>query len=216
MLPISSAKAQIQRRSIGGLGCYRSVPPSLKAPKEKDGGSRRLPTFRHCPLSLADERRKPPSFPPGALQADDGFLEVTVCAREEAMKLTEADVIWTPSNAEAPNCGAVRVERHKSGWQRTRGDLWMPAGALGECGQIDTKRSRERQLLAMFILFNTLVVRDGIDARRAHQAFLGIDEYRMAISPLINTGAWWGGGDDEKTQSDPKSSAGGARKSTYF
>ena len=35
----------------------------------------------------------------------------------------------------------------------------------------------------MFILFNTLVVRDGINPKAAHAAFLEIDEYRMAISP---------------------------------
>ena len=34
----------------------------------------------------------------------------------------------------------------------------------------------------MFILFNTLVVRDRIDPMAAHAAFLEIDEYRMAIS----------------------------------
>ena len=35
----------------------------------------------------------------------------------------------------------------------------------------------------MFILFNALVVRDRIDPKAAHAAFLEIDEYRMAISP---------------------------------
>jgi hypothetical protein len=37
----------------------------------------------------------------------------------------------------------------------------------------------------MFILFNTPVVRDGINPKAAHAAFLEIDEYRMAISPEI-------------------------------
>jgi hypothetical protein len=37
----------------------------------------------------------------------------------------------------------------------------------------------------MFILFNTVTVRDGIDVKKAHKAFLQIDEYRAAISPDI-------------------------------
>ena len=41
------------------------------------------------------------------------------------------------------------------------------------------------RLLGMFILFNTLVFRDGINPKAAHAAFLEIDEYRMAISPEI-------------------------------
>ena len=35
----------------------------------------------------------------------------------------------------------------------------------------------------MFILFNTVTARDGIDVQKARKAFLEIDEYRRAISP---------------------------------
>jgi hypothetical protein len=35
----------------------------------------------------------------------------------------------------------------------------------------------------MFILFNTVTARDGIDVQKACKAFLEIDEYRRAISP---------------------------------
>jgi hypothetical protein len=45
----------------------------------------------------------------------------------------------------------------------------------------DPNRETDR-LLGMFILFNVLVVRDRIDPKAAHAAFLEIDEYRMAIS----------------------------------
>jgi hypothetical protein len=31
---------------------------------------------------------------------------------------------------DAPNSGSVRVEKHRSGWQRTKGDRWMPAKSL--------------------------------------------------------------------------------------
>jgi hypothetical protein len=109
------------------------------------------------------------------------------------MKMKDADVIWTPMFAASvlkeypglasPNAGDVRVERHLSGWQRTDGDRWMGATGLGEMGEVPTKDDPIKQLLAIFILFNTLVVRDGIDPLRAHAAFLAIDEYRRTISP---------------------------------
>jgi len=109
------------------------------------------------------------------------------------MKMKDADVIWTPVFAPsvlkeyrglaAPGAGCVRVEHHHSGWQRTPGDRWMGATCLGEMGEVPTKDDPIKQLLAMFMLFNTLVVRDGINPLRAHEAFLAIDEYRRTISP---------------------------------
>jgi hypothetical protein len=105
------------------------------------------------------------------------------------MKMSEADLIWTPAKpytADCPNPGAIRVERHGSGWERTSGDRWMPIHrslVLGVFQQFETKDDRTRQLLSMFVLFNTVVVRDGIDPAAAHQAFLEIDEYRQHISP---------------------------------
>ena len=45
-------------------------------------------------------------------------------------------------------------------------------------------RMTEAQRAAMlFITFNTIVVRDGVDVQAAHRAFLAIDEYRALISP---------------------------------
>jgi hypothetical protein len=52
---------------------------------------------------------------------------------------------------------------------------WMPA-AHRDFGKANAK-------LSMFVLFNTLVVRDKVDPQVAHQAFLAIDEYRKTISP---------------------------------
>lgn len=49
----------------------------------------------------------------------------------------------------------------------------------------ETGQSDETALAQVFIHFNTLVVRDGIDPKVAHAAFLGIDEYRAAVSPEI-------------------------------
>lgn len=56
----------------------------------------------------------------------------------------------------------------------------MPATALSSNPK---KEKATHQLLAMFITFNTIVVRDGIDPQVAHRAFLEIDEYRQRISP---------------------------------
>jgi hypothetical protein len=88
------------------------------------------------------------------------------------MKITEADIVW--------NTDSVRVERHGSGYELAPGDLWMPATGLGAYGF--PAKNPVRQLLEMFVLFNTLVVRDRVPVDTAHQAFLQIDEYRQAIA----------------------------------
>lgn len=59
----------------------------------------------------------------------------------------------------------------------------MPATSLGMFGGHSTKDDPIKQLLAMFILFNTITVRDRVPVEVVHEAFLGIDEYRTAISP---------------------------------
>jgi hypothetical protein len=99
------------------------------------------------------------------------------------MKITEADVVWVPvrKGHDVSHAGSIRVERHLSGWQRTEGDNWMPADSMAT----ETKGDPIKQLLAMFILFNTVTVRDGIPVQAAHKAFLAIDEYAEAISPDI-------------------------------
>jgi hypothetical protein len=104
------------------------------------------------------------------------------------MKASDADVVWVPrlpgewyekNGRSAPdNEGSVRVERHLSGWKRTKGDRCRPAANLGYAGA----RNEMTAPLSVFILFNTLVVRDGIDPEAAHRAFLDIDEYRQYVS----------------------------------
>lgn len=99
------------------------------------------------------------------------------------MKITEADVIWFTKYHPAPTgVATVRVEWRKSNWERHYDERWMPAHSLGEWGQVETD-TLEKKLLGMFILFNTIVVRDGGDPMETHKAFLKIDEYREAISP---------------------------------
>ena len=55
------------------------------------------------------------------------------------MKMAEADVIWTPAQADTEDAGKVRIERHLSQWQRSRGDRWMPAATLMAYDEVPTK-----------------------------------------------------------------------------
>lgn len=59
------------------------------------------------------------------------------------------------------------------------------------CCMLDWKR--ENRALQMFVVFHTLIVRDGIDPQKAHREFLKIDEYRRRISVDIDgaTGSDW-------------------------
>jgi hypothetical protein len=73
------------------------------------------------------------------------------------MKIEDADAVWTPTtigDGDIPNRGAVRVERHGSGWQRAYGERWMPA--VGHTPHL--LHTANDKLLGMFILFNTLTV----------------------------------------------------------
>lgn len=85
------------------------------------------------------------------------------------MKIIEADVVWTPAHRDdCPGASAVRVERHGTQWQRTPGDYWMPAASLGAYGEVPTKGGPVKQLLGMFSLLNTIVVRDTLKPRIGH------------------------------------------------
>lgn len=80
------------------------------------------------------------------------------------MKLEEAVVFWKPS-------GHVRVGR-------TGTKAWDPS-----CLPYAREDDPAVQRLSLFVLFNTLVVRDSIDPNAAHQAFLSIDEYAAMVAP---------------------------------
>jgi hypothetical protein len=103
------------------------------------------------------------------------------------MKITEADVVWVPVTSGQRNAGDIRVERHMSGWKRTPGDRWIRAdAALTTNGLSPAKMTGDlptNAVFSLFVLFNTVVVRDGIDPLSAHKAMLAIDEYRQTISP---------------------------------
>jgi hypothetical protein len=82
------------------------------------------------------------------------------------VNLTDAIVVWTPRHEGVANPGAIRLERRGAPFTRTAGDRWLPAAKAGTFKDTSTER-----LLSLFVLFNTLVMRDGIDAADAHRAF---------------------------------------------
>jgi hypothetical protein len=105
---------------------------------------------------------------------------------ENDMKAKDADVVWVPryKGQKSAHVGEVRVEHHYSRWQDyPGGNSWMPVTYLD--GGEKAPRGELRKLLGIFIMFNSLVVRDGINPKRVHEAFLMIDEYRRTISPDI-------------------------------
>lgn len=62
----------------------------------------------------------------------------------------------------------------------------QPFMSTGGAVFADTQKLRGvKSILKLFIDFHTLVVRDGIDPKEAHKAFLAIDEYAEMISPDI-------------------------------
>lgn len=98
------------------------------------------------------------------------------------MKLAEAMIAWTPRyelRSDDPTFGRVRVGHwpDESGWS----DPY--AYTDGMCMKTWRDADADRRLALLFILFNTMIIRDGIDPAEAHSALLVIDEYREAIPP---------------------------------
>ena len=98
------------------------------------------------------------------------------------MKLQDAMICWLPSYWPSDRAGEVEVvvrgkERSSLGY------------ASGACDVEWQTCDDEERVLRLFLLFHTLVVRDWVDPKRAHDAFLRIDEYRERISPDIEGAA---------------------------
>lgn len=99
------------------------------------------------------------------------------------MKLLESMIAWTPTTgawAEPPyKPGSVRI----GPWPDKQ--RWSDAYAMteGACDAEIRKSSPIEQSLAVFMIFNKMVIRDGIDAEVAHEEFLKLDEYRERLSP---------------------------------
>lgn len=99
------------------------------------------------------------------------------------MKFLDCMIAWTPANedwgAEGQAAGSVTV----GPWpDRSR---WSDAYAMteGACDMALHDLNSDARDLMLFIIFNKLVVRDGLDAMVVHEAFLAIDEYRQRLSP---------------------------------
>jgi hypothetical protein len=80
-----------------------------------------------------------------------------------------------------PTAGEIVVGPHPdmTGWSDNY------AYTTGSCYVRRKKVPHWRQVALVLTDFHAAVVRDGIDPRKAHQAFLAIDEFRRVISPDI-------------------------------
>jgi hypothetical protein len=89
-------------------------------------------------------------------------------------------VAWTPAGVkDDPTAGQVEIgpwpDPYRNGWSDR---YQMTDGACLFRGR------REMEWVArVFIIFNTLVVRDGLDPLVVHRAFLNLKEYRERVSP---------------------------------
>lgn len=98
------------------------------------------------------------------------------------MKHTDAIIAWTPvrwAELKAETAGQVVVLPAPDAAGEAKRYM-MRAGASSSALATLTEEARVARL---FIDFQTLVVRDGIDPQVAHRAFLAIDEYRFRIAP---------------------------------
>ena len=98
------------------------------------------------------------------------------------MKQIEAIIAWTPvrwADLKPDTAGQVAVLAMPD-MDGVAERYIMRAGASSSSLLALTEEARVTRL---FIDFQTIVVRDGIEPQRAHRAFLQIDEYRYRISP---------------------------------
>lgn len=98
------------------------------------------------------------------------------------MKQRDAIIVWTPARwaelrPETAGQVAVLPLSEAAGAAKR---YMMRAGASSSALQA---MSEEARIARLFIDFQTLVVRDGLDPQAVHRAFLAIDEYRFRIAP---------------------------------
>lgn len=97
------------------------------------------------------------------------------------MKAKDALIAWTPSwDVDDPTAGKVKVgpmPEFPSDWSK-------PYSFTGGAAHTDRRSMVGAEAaLMVFVDFQTLVIRDGIDPAAAHEAFLAIDEYRERLAP---------------------------------
>ena len=102
------------------------------------------------------------------------------------MRAHKALIAWTPAGLpkgglHTSTIGMVAIgpvpEREGTDWTA---DYSMTGGAAFAGRE---KMLGVKSIARLMVDFHTIVVRDGIDPRVAHKAFLVIDEYRKVISP---------------------------------
>jgi len=98
-------------------------------------------------------------------------------------KASETAIAWTPAwwKSKSETRGQVALAPRPPYRAVDPFAMWVYATEAGQSGA--------EQIAQVMIHFHTVVVRDGIDPKVAHAAFLGIDEYRAAISPDIEGAA---------------------------
>jgi hypothetical protein len=97
------------------------------------------------------------------------------------LKQLEAIIAWTPTRwADLRPETAGQVVVLPLSEAKEAGRFAMRAGASSSAL---ASLSEDARIARLFIDFQTLVVRDGIDPHAVHRAFLTIDEYRYRIAP---------------------------------
>ena len=97
------------------------------------------------------------------------------------MKQSEAIIAWTPrrwAELRPDTAGQVAVLPFPDTDGAAK-RFMMRGGASSALHAL----SEEARIARLFIDFQTLVVRDGLDPQDVHRAFLAIDEYRFRIAP---------------------------------
>jgi hypothetical protein len=106
------------------------------------------------------------------------------------MRLVEALISWQPSwmGASGVPVGIseqVRVERRGQHGDRARRYRWSDGGC-----RADLQRMKRKAATAyVILLFNTLVLRDGMNPAAVHRELLKIDEYRRGINLEVDGAA---------------------------
>jgi hypothetical protein len=97
------------------------------------------------------------------------------------MKQLECMIAWTSPDDEYFTDTAGKIEigpwPDKTGWS----DRYCYT--TGACEMSLHEASADGRIMQLFLDFNAIVVRDGINPQEVHKAFLKIDEYRQHIAP---------------------------------
>lgn len=98
------------------------------------------------------------------------------------MKQSDAIIAWTPARwAELRPDTAGQVAVLPAPDVEGAAKRFMMRGGAGSSAL--QALTGEARIARLFIDFQTLVVRDGLDPQAVHRAFLAIDEYRFRIAP---------------------------------